>query len=84
MLLKAVFWDYPEFLEEERLQKIIKEKRKKNLGQYLWIMQRFLEYGRVVDTLRFFSIEEIAENLWKLKISPYTRRKWERMINVYG
>ncbi|NOZ64451.1 MAG: hypothetical protein GXO71_05920 [Caldiserica bacterium] len=81
MLLKAVFWDYPEFLKRRGGKKL---QRGKEIWVSIWTMQRFLEYGRVVDTLRFFSIEENAENLGKLKLSPYTRRKWERMINVYG
>jgi hypothetical protein len=80
--LKAVFWEYPQYSERETLISILKEKSNVNL--YLWIMRRFLEYGRVVDILGYFRIEEIAEYLQKLKLTPYTLKKWKRMIEVYG
>jgi hypothetical protein len=47
-------------------------------------MYRFLEYGRVVDTLKYFTINEIAENIPKLKLTSYTLEKWKRMIELYG
>ncbi len=80
--LKAVFWDYPQYAKRETLISILKEKSNVNL--YLWIMRRFLEYGRVVDILGYFRIEEITEYLQKLKLTPYTLKKWKRMIEVYG
>ena len=80
--LKAVFWDYPQFAEEESLKDYLKQEQEKS--SYRWIMSRFLEYGRVVDTLKYFTIDEIAENLPKLKISNYTHEKWKRMIELYG
>ncbi|MCK4445814.1 MAG: hypothetical protein KAW56_01895 [Candidatus Marinimicrobia bacterium] len=48
------------------------------------MMYRFLEFGRVVDTLEFFNIEDISSNLPKLKLSDYSRNKWNRMIEFYG
>ena len=80
--LKAVFWEYPQYSERESLISILNEKS--NLYLYLWIMRRFLEYGRVVDVFSYFRIEEIAEYLQKLKLTPYTLKKWKRMIEVYG
>ena len=80
--LKAVFWDYPQFSDEENLKNYLKQKLDKSL--YLWIISRFLEHGRVVDTLQFFTINEIKDNLPKLKLSDYTRVKWKRMIELYG
>ena len=80
--LKAVFWDYPQFSNEENLKHYLKQKLDKSL--YLWIISRFLEHGRVVDTLQFFTINEIKENLPILKLSDYTRVKWKRMIELYG
>ena len=80
--LKAVFWDYPQYAKRENLISILKEKS--NLYLYLWIMRRFLEYGRVVDVFSYFRIEEIAEYLQKLKLTPYTLKKWKRLIEVYG
>jgi len=80
--LKAVFWDYPQFADEESLKIYLKQKQKKSL--HMWIMSRFLEYGRVVDTLKYFTINEIAESLPELKISSYTLIKWKRMIELYG
>ncbi len=48
------------------------------------IGKRFLEYGRVVDILGYFKIEEIDEYLPKLKLTPYALKKWKRLIEVYG
>jgi len=47
-------------------------------------MSRFLEYGRVVDTLRYFTINEIKETLPDLKLTQYIRLKWNRIIDVYS
>ena len=80
--LKAVFWEYPQYSERETLISILKEKS--NLKLYLWIMRRFLEYGRVVDIFGYFRIEEIAEYMPQLKLTPYTLMKWKRLIEVYG
>jgi len=80
--LKAVFWDNPQFAEEESLRNHLKQKHGESL--YMWIMSRFLEHGRVVDTLKYFTINEIAENIPKLKLSSYTLKKWKRMIELYG
>lgn len=80
--LKAVFWDYPQFTEREALMFHLKDKSGSNL--YLWFMKRFLEYGRVVDVLSYFKIEEIAEYLPKLQITSYASKKWRRLIEVYG
>jgi hypothetical protein len=82
MELMAVFWDYPKFADEDYLREYLEEKKGENV--YYWVMNRFLEYGRVVDTFSFFSIEEISENLDKLKLSKYAVKKWKRMIEVYG
>ena len=78
--LKAVFWDYPQFAEEEGLRNSLNQ----NKSLRIWIMSRFLEYGRVVDTLKYFTIDEIAEELPQLKLSDYTLKKWRRMIDIYG
>ncbi len=80
--LKAVFWDYPQFTEKEALKALIEEKKSTPL--YFWIMQRFLEFGRAVDALDFFKIEEIAKHLPQLKLTPYSLRKWKRFAQVYG
>ncbi|MEW6619091.1 MAG: hypothetical protein AB1422_07070 [bacterium] len=80
--LKAVFWDYPQFTNKENLKKYLQEE--KNSSSYLWILKRFLEYGRVIDTITYFKIDEIAQQLHNLKLTPYTYRKWTRMIEVYG
>lgn len=80
--LKAVFWDYPQFTEEEA----VKSSLKKNKGSqiYLWILSRFLEHGRVVDSFKFFKLHEIAEFLPKLKLTSQTMKKWQRLIEIYG
>ncbi len=83
--LKSVFWDYPEFTDEAHLRTTIEESRSSSdLRLYLWIMRRFLEYGRVVDTLQFFSVDEISEHLDKIRLRKYTAKKWRRMVEVYS
>ena len=82
--LKAVFWEYPQFIYDEYLSQTLKRARsQRDLGLYRWIMRRFLEYARVVDTLRFFTIDEIAENLKELRLSAYSKKKWQRLLEVY-
>ena len=77
--LKVVFWDYPEFTEESYLI----EHLKKDTPLYLWLMKRFPEYGRVVDALHFFNLQDIQRNFNDLKLSEYNKKKWHRMIEVY-
>jgi elongation factor P--beta-lysine ligase len=81
MNLKRVFWDYYEFQDENKLLQFLKE-NKHNEYVYLWIMSRFLEYGRVVDTLKIFSLEEIEKNIDKLKISERSKKKWKRILEL--
>jgi hypothetical protein len=80
--LMAVFWDYPKFRDETFLRNYLEEKKGKS--GYFWVMNRFLQYGRVVDTFSMFNIKEIAENLDRLKLPEYALKKWKRMIEVYG
>ncbi|MEW6103351.1 MAG: hypothetical protein AB1630_05985 [bacterium] len=80
--LKAVFWDYPQFTDEIVLKEHLNKDKKSQL--YPWILKRFLEYARVVDTLSYFKIDEIAEELSKLRLTPYTYKKWKRILEVYG
>ena len=80
--LNAVFWDYPQYQDGESLRKIIQDRKNPNLS--LWILTRFLEYGRVVDALGYFSLREISEQLPKLKMRPATLKKWKRILEVYG
>ena len=77
--LKAVFWDYPEFTEEKKLSDCLK-----NNALRQWAMRRFLENGRVVDTLKYFSIKEISENMSTLKLTSAAKEKWGRLVEVYG
>jgi hypothetical protein len=81
MNLKRVFWDYDDFQDENKLLQFLKE-NKHNKFVYLWIMSRFLEHGRVVDTLKIFSLEEIRENIDKLKISERSKKKWKRILEL--
>jgi hypothetical protein len=57
--LKAVFWDYPQLTNREQLLKFIQES-KKSKKVYRWLLKRFLEHALVVDTLEYFSLQEIA------------------------
>jgi hypothetical protein len=81
MKLQAIFWDYPRFTDENYLIQFLKSNRDEK--KYLWFLQRFLEYGRVVDTLKIFTIEEITSYLKKLKLTDYSLKKWKRIIEVY-
>jgi hypothetical protein len=83
--LKSVFWEYPQFQKKEYVESIIKDAKLKNDDKlFEWILSRFIEYGRVVDTFEFFSISEIAFYLPKLKLSKYIRKKWSRLMEVYN
>ena len=80
--LKAVFWDYPKFTDSHYLHQVLQSSD--DTGKRTWIMARFLEHGRVVDTWKFFTMEEIIKALPDVKISAHARKKWQRMIEVYG
>jgi hypothetical protein len=80
--LMAVFWDYPRFRDEIFLKHYLEEK--KGQSAYYWVMNRFLQYGRVVDTFHFFKIQEIADNLGTLQLPEFALKKWTRMVEVYG
>ena len=82
MELMAVFWEYPKFRDENYLKQYLESKKGKSA--YYWVMYRFLEYGRVVDTFSLFDIKEISQSLSKLKLSPHALKKWKRMIEVYA
>jgi hypothetical protein len=59
--LHAILWDYPEFTNPAHLRQSLQDTT--NPGLRHWFLQRFLEHGRVVDTLQFFSIDLIAAEL---------------------
>lgn len=80
--LHAVFWDYPELTDSKILRQCLQQAGKPQLRQ--WILTRFLEHGRVVDTFVFFSLETIVQEFSHLQLTPYTSKKWKRMIEVYG
>jgi len=80
--LWGVFWDYPELTNPEHLRQCLQDAENASLRR--WVLHRFLEHGRVVDTFSFFSIEFIALELPKLSLQPYTRKKWKRLVEVYA
>jgi hypothetical protein len=50
--LNAVFWDYPQYREEQYLRMSLSN----NDNNFrLWVARRFLEYGRAIDALSLFS-----------------------------
>ncbi len=81
--LKAVFWDYPEFTDEKSLAKLIPGEFE-NIDLRRWFLYRFLENGRVIDTVKYFSLKEIEENLKFLKLSDYALEKWNWILKTYG
>ena len=83
--LKAVFWDYPNLNAPENIKRVLREVRDKGQEETIfWIMTRFLERGRIRDTAAFFRPKEIKEALDSLKLSPRAKRRWERLLEVYG
>lgn len=58
--------------------------RNRDNDVYRWVLARFLEHGRVVDAFRFFTAGEIASEMDRIRISSYARKKWTRMLEVYG
>jgi prevent-host-death family protein len=83
--LKAVFWDYPELTDETVLGTKIKEARDSALQDaFRWYLARFLERGRIADTLRFFRPEEIRRSISSLKISSRALAKWAEIIEFNG
>lgn len=82
--LKSVFWDYPDLTDERYLRQVLAENRpREDRRMYYWIMRRFLEHGRAIDAMQFFSIEEIALHLNHLRLTQYASAKWQRLIEVY-
>lgn len=81
--LKAVFWDYPALASPPGLSSFL-DKHKTQPRVYRWLLSRFLENGRAVDALSYFSIREISDALPGLRLSAYSRKKWRRILEVYG
>ena len=81
--LNAVFWDYPRFTDPENLHSFIKKNRDSS-NVYIWILGRFLEHARVVDTFQYFTLSEISSHFHKLRLTAYTKKKWTRILEVYG
>ncbi len=80
--LQAVFWDYPAFTRPERIRQCLQESG--NSTTRRWLLQRFLEHARVVDTLEMFSLDAISHEFPSLQLQPYARKKWARILEVYG
>ena len=79
--LKAVFWDYPEFTDPDEIHRILMDERSQRVRR--WLLKRFLEQGRVVDTLLFFNLDTISKELTRLNLDPYSFKKWKRIVEVY-
>jgi hypothetical protein len=83
--LKAVFWDYPDLCDPTAVAEMLKKARKNSDIQTLrWLMARFLERGRVRDTAFFFRPKEVQDMMRDLRISGRARKRWERLLQVYG
>ena len=83
--LKAVFWDYPGLNTPANINTVLRDAKDKGQRERIyWIMSRFLERGRVCDTALFFGLQEIEESFHALKLSPRARKRWKRLLEVYG
>jgi prevent-host-death family protein len=83
--LKAVFWDCPSLADRETLRRQVEEARKtESADAFRWLLTRMLERGRAVDAMKLFSLAEIREGMPKLRLTEYARRKWTRLLQVYG
>jgi len=83
--LKAVFWDYPDLTEEDKFSAFLRKRRAMNDAWALeWALTRFLEHGRAVDAMKYFSLDEIRQMLPRLRLTAYARKKWSRLLEVYG
>jgi len=83
--LKAVFWDYPDLAEEDKFSAFLRKRREMNDAWALeWALTRFLEHGRAVDAMKYFPLDEIRQVLPRLRLTAYTRKKWNRLLEVYG
>jgi len=79
--LKAVFWDYPEFTDPDEIRRILQEQGNQRVRR--WLLKRFLQHGRIVDTLLFFRLDTISTELPRLNLDPYSFKKWKRIVEVY-
>jgi hypothetical protein len=59
--LKAIFWDYPELTDPDEIRRILMDERSQRVRR--WLLKRFLEHGRVMDTLLFFRLDTISNDL---------------------
>jgi len=83
--LKAVFWDYPDLADEKEFSEFLQKRREMNDAWAIeWAMTRFLEHGRAVDAMKYFPLDEIKQMLPRLRLTAYTRKKWNRLLEVYG
>ncbi|MBW1701702.1 MAG: hypothetical protein JRJ69_02505 [Deltaproteobacteria bacterium] len=80
--LNAIFWDYPEFTDPNTIRRHLLKLGNQRVRR--WLLKRFLEHGRVVDTLQFFRLDIISQELAQLNLRPYTYRKWKRITEVYA
>jgi prevent-host-death family protein len=83
--LKAIFWDYPELTDDAALGLKIQEARVSPVQDaFRWYLARFLERGRMEDTLRFFRLEEIRRIAPSLRISLRAAAKWAGILAGHG
>lgn len=83
--LKAAFWDYPDLCDYEGVRNMLEKARDENdIRTVHWIMSRLLERGRIIDTAFFLRPKELKKELAHIKLSPRARKRWERLLEVYG
>lgn len=83
--LKAVFWDFPELAEEEKLKSYVERAKLNPSGDSLdWVLTRMLERGRVIEVKKLFGWDEIRAALPRLSLTPWARAKWRRMTEIYA
>ncbi|MBI5645321.1 MAG: hypothetical protein HY962_00185 [Ignavibacteriae bacterium] len=79
--LIPLFWDQPQFRDAEKLRQVLLSG---DASLRRWILLRFLQYARVKETFVWFTLDEIREVVPDLPARSADRKKWERLLEVYG
>ena len=76
--LEFVFWSAPHLREPDKFIKFFEKHRDV-------VLREFIANGRMIDTLKLFSIEEIQEGLerFERQIPKRRRELWKNFLDAY-